>query len=55
MDKTEFIKGVGVGMIAGAAAAFAMPLKKPMKKTVAGKALKAAGDIVENISEAMGI
>ncbi len=50
---TEFAKGIAIGMIAGGAvgAIAAMPKKKI---TTTGKLLKAAGHIIENISDTMG-
>ena len=51
---TEFAKGIAIGMIAGAAAGAvaAMPKKRG---SAAGKLLKAAGHIVDSISDAIGI
>ncbi len=57
MNNMDFIKGVGVGVIAGATIGMAAAPKKKgsSSKSFAGKALRAAGDIVENISDAMGM
>ncbi len=51
---TEFAKGIAIGMIAGAAAGamVAMPKKRG---SMAGKMLKAAGHIVDSISDAVGL
>ena len=57
MNNMDFIRGTVVGMIAGATIGMAaVPKKKSSDmKSMAGKALRAAGDIVENISDAMGM
>lgn len=51
---TEFAKGIAIGMIAGAAvgAVAAMPKKKV---SAAGKLLKAAGHVIDNFSDALGM
>ena len=51
---TEFAKGIALGMIAGAAvgAVVAMPKKRVY---AAGKLLKTAGHVMENISDALGL
>ncbi len=51
---TEFAKGIAIGMIAGGAvgAIVAMPKKKA---SAAGRFLKAAGHVIENISDTMGL
>jgi len=47
----EFIKGLGMGMIAGAAVGMAVSMKRrSCGKTTVGRALRTAGDIVEGIS-----
>ena len=56
MNSMDFIKGMGIGMVAGTARSMAvMPKKKNNLKSVTGKALKTAGEIVENISDAIGL
>lgn len=51
---TEFAKGLAIGMIAGGAvgAVIAMPKRK---MTFAGRMLKAAGHIVETLSDTFGV
>lgn len=55
MKNMDFIKGLGIGAIAGATIGMAIVPKKKSSKSMAGKALRAAGDIVENISDAIGL
>ncbi len=52
----SFMKGVGVGIVAGTAMAMMIspPDKKKIMHSGAGRAIKAVGDIVETITEAMG-
>jgi len=54
-----FLKGVGIGMgvgaAAGALAGMAMAPRKKKTGSVVSRALKAAGDLAENISEAVGL
>lgn len=47
MVNKRFIQGVGIGLAAGAAIGMMMPPRK--KKSVAGKAIKAVGEVVENM------
>lgn len=54
MSNMAFIKGLGIGMAAGMAVAFMATPKKKSGKSMAGKAIKALGDIVENVSDALG-
>ena len=54
MKQSDFIKGAAAGMLIGIAAGFAViPRKK--RSSVAGKMLRAAGIILENVSDALGI
>jgi len=54
MNKMDFIKGIGIGAAAGTAMGFLLAPKKKNRKIMAGKALKAAENIVENLTGAMG-
>ena len=54
MEQHHFLKGMGLGMAAGAALAMAVaPRKKSNLKKAAGRAIKTVGEVVENISEAI--
>ena len=56
MTNTEFLRGMGVGLVAGATIGFAVAPKKKMKgKSPAARAIKAVGDVVGHISDAMGM
>jgi len=57
LSSMDFLKGVGVGMAAGAAVGMTVmsAAKSKGRRSTAGRALKAAGEIVENISCALGI
>ena len=55
MKEHNFVKGMGLGMIAGTALGVAMaPKKKTSMKKAAGKAMKTVGQVMENISDEMG-
>lgn len=54
MNSMDFAKGMGLGVIAGATIGMAVAPRKKGSKSMAGKALKAAGEIVENITDAIG-
>jgi gas vesicle protein len=51
----SFLKGIGVGIVAGTAIAMMIspPDKKKMMHSGAGRVVKALGDIVEGIADAM--
>ena len=55
MQSKTFLKGLGIGMAAGMAVALMAVPKKKGGKSMAGKAIKALGDIVDNVSDALGL
>ena len=55
MNSMDFIKGIGIGAAAGAAIGMIVSPRKRNGKTMVGKALKAAGEIVDNVTDAMGV
>jgi len=50
MTKTGFVKGMAIGVMTGAAIGMAMVPKGRSSKSAAGKALKAAGEVIDNIT-----
>ena len=54
MNNMDFAKGMGIGVVAGATLGMVVAPKKKGGRSLAGKALKVAGEIVENITDAMG-
>ena len=58
MNSKNMMKAVGLGMMAGAAVSMmAVPRKKNktmMKKSNVGKALRAMGDVLEDVENALG-
>ena len=53
MNKMSFIKGMGIGVVVGAAAGMiAMPKKQ---KLTIGKALRSVGDMVDSVAGAIGM
>jgi len=55
MEKYDFFRGMGIGLVTGAAIGVAMMPKKKSLKSSAGRTIRAVGDVVENISSAMGM
>ena len=58
MNNANFAKGMGVGLMVGSALGLACSSaasKKPSKHSMVGKALKTMGDLVENVSDAIGM
>lgn len=54
MNNKQFFKGIGLGMVTGAAIGMALAPRPKSMKSAAGKAIKAVGDVVENIAENIG-
>ncbi len=55
MKEHSFAKGMGLGMMAGAALGAAMaPKKKSGMKKAAGRAMKTVGQVMEDLSNDMG-
>lgn len=53
MNKMTFVKGMGLGLVVGSAVGMVITPKK--KKSPIGKALRSMGDVVEGISETIGL
>ncbi len=53
MNKMSFVKGMGAGMIVGAAVGMVMPKKS--KSGTVGKAIRSVGDVVENVAATLGL
>lgn len=56
LKNSDFLRGMGLGLMAGTTLGFAVAPKKKQSrmKSTAGKAIRAVGDVVEQISDAMG-
>ena len=56
MSDMRFVRGVCIGMIAGAAVGAAvMPKKKVVKNSFAGKAIRTASEVLNQVSDVLGI
>jgi gas vesicle protein len=56
MKEYNFVKGMTVGVLTGAAMLWAMmPPKKTNVRKAAGEALKAASQAMEDLSDSMGL
>ena len=53
MNKMSFVKGMGIGMAAGAAVGMLVAPKK--QKLTIGKALRSVGDVVDSVTGAIGM
>jgi gas vesicle protein len=55
VNNMSFLKGMGMGIVAGSVISMVvMPRKSGSKKTI-GRYLRNVGDIIENVTDAMGI
>lgn len=50
MTRSGFVKGMTIGVMAGAALGMVLTPKGRNSKSAAGKALKAAGEVIDNIT-----
>ena len=54
MNRTQFMQGMGAGLLMGAAVGYAMaPRKKTQMQRMANKAKRAVSDAAENVSNLM--
>lgn len=55
MNKKQFFGAMGLGLAVGAAASLAMsPKSRMMKRSSAGKAIRAVSQVMEQVAGAMG-
>ena len=54
MNKSTFYVGMGMGLMVGSLAMYAMRPKKSGVKTIVGRTLKTMGEAVDSVSELMG-
>lgn len=56
MNNMNFLKGMGLGLVIGAAAAAGMTIK-PKKKhcSMIGKALKSVGEVIDGVADSLGM
>jgi len=55
MDKKNIILGISMGLAVGGLTAMAMKPKKRSMKTTIGKTLKTMSDVVESVSDTLGL
>lgn len=53
MNKMTFVKGMGLGVVVGSVIGMVASPKK--KKSSVGKAIKTMGDVVESITDSIGM
>ena len=54
MNKSTFYIGMGMGLMVGSVAMYAMRPKKNGVKTVVGRTLKTMGEAADSVSELLG-
>ena len=54
MNKRNFLVGMGMGLMVGGAAMYAMRPKKPGAMRLVERTLKTMGDVADSVSELMG-
>ena len=54
MNKRNFIVGMGMGLVVGGVAGFAMRPKRGGGSTVVGRTLKAMGEAADSVCDLMG-
>ena len=55
MNYFDFAKGVGIGMVTGAALGMVLMPKKRSARTTAGRLIKTAGRILSDVQDTMGM
>ncbi|MCD7756974.1 MAG: hypothetical protein LUH45_02195 [Clostridiales bacterium] len=57
MKYSNFLRGVGMGIAAGAIVGAMVPThrKRSVKRSSAARAIKAVTDVMDNLSDAMGL
>ena len=55
MTNHQFMRGVGFGMVAGAALGIAVATKEKSVRRTADKAMKVMGDAADHLTDAMGM
>ena len=55
MNKKNVILGIGMGLAVGGITAMAMKPKKRSMKTSVGRTLKTMSDVVESVSDVLGL
>lgn len=54
MNKTNFMVGMGMGLMVGMGAGFMLRPKKSSLGSVVGKTLKSMGEVADTISDSLG-
>ena len=55
MDRKNILLGIGMGLAVGGITAVAMKPRKRSMKTTIGRTLKTMSDVVESVSDALGL
>lgn len=55
MGKMSFLKGMGAGLMVGACVGMMMAPRKKTGKKAVGRAVKAVGEVIDEISSVIGL
>jgi len=55
MDHRDMLKGIGIGLALGSAISMAMSSGRRRKKKCKNHTIKAIGDVVDNVTDMMGL
>jgi gas vesicle protein len=55
MNNMNFVKGMGIGLVVGSTIGMVVAPKKNNGKKVIGKYLRGVGEIIDNVSDAIGM
>lgn len=55
MHKTNFLVGMGIGVTVGSAAVLGLKSNKKSSKNIIGKTLKTMGEVVDAVSDSIGM
>ena len=54
MSHSGFFKGIGTGLLVGAAIGMSLAPDKKRRKKILGKAIRTVGEVIEDVTDAIG-
>ena len=55
MNNVDFMKGIGLGLIAGGAISIALTARGRRRKKCKNHTIRAIGDVVDNVTDMLGL
>ena len=55
MDNMDFIRGIGIGLVVGGAVSLALSSGKRKRKKCKHHTIKALGEVVDNMTDMLGV